>query len=308
METVKEVLLSIGYTPRDAGKGWHCCPLYRDSDSHTVLCVDKETGLWYDFAKDNGGTLQRLVALTLEKSEDEVKAFFEENSIEISNTAEEEESIDYEQKTFPIEWLTRLKKEHCYWKGRGVSEATMQKFLGGVAVNGRMMNRYVFPIFDENNKIQGFNGRDLIKGSKRVKWKLMGKKKGFCYPTFLNNDILKKEREVILVESIGDMLALWDSGIKNVIVIFGLHVFPSVLRKLLEISPKRIVIAVNDDSANKGAGNKAAVKIEKQLKTYFDSRIIVTHLPPEDKGDFGDMEPEDISLWKTQLKNYQHPE
>jgi DNA primase len=305
METVKEVLLSIGYSPKDAGKGWHCRPLYRDSDSNTVLCVDKESGLWYDFAKDIGGTLQNLVARTLDKSEDEVKTFFEENSIEISNTTEEEESIDYEQKTFPIEWLTRLKNEHLYWKARGVSETTVKKFMGGVAVNGRMINRYVFPIFDENKKIQGFNGRDLVKGSKRVKWKLMGRKKGFCYPTFLNNDILKKQKEVILVESIGDMLSLWDNGIKNVIVIFGLYVFPSVLKKLLEISPNRIVIAVNDDSRNKGAGNVAAVKIARQLNTYFDSSTIVTHLPPEDKGDFGEMSSEDISLWKTQLKNYQ---
>ena len=308
MDSVKEVLTSIGYSPKDAGKGWHCCPLYRESDSNTVLCVDKKSGLWYDFKENVGGSLERLVALTLNKSEKEVRAFFEENSVEISNEAEEEESIDYEQKTFPKEWLTRLKREHVYWEKRGVSRTTVEKFMGGVALNGRMMNRYVFPIFDETNKIQGFNGRDLIKNSNRVKWKLMGKKKGFCYPTFLNNDILKKQKEVILVESIGDMLALWDNGIKNVIVIFGLFVFPSVIKKLLEISPHTIVIAVNDDSLNKSAGNNASVRIQRQLNAYFDADKIITHLPPKDKGDFGEMSPEDISLWKKQLKNYQHPE
>jgi DNA primase len=310
MQTVKDILVSIGYSPRDAGKGWHCRPLYRDSDSNTALCVDKENGLWYDFKENVGGNLEKLVALTLQKSEDEVKKYFLEKSFDFDDiTYEEQENVaDFEHRVYPSEWLSKLQKEHSYWEGRGVSKETVELFRGGVATNGRMMNRYVFPVFNPQNKIIGFNGRDLIKESKRAKWKIMGSKKNFLYPLFLNEKNLFEQKEVILIESIGDMLSLWENDIKNTIVLFGLVVFPPVIKKLLEVRPKRIVIATNNDGGAFSAGNRAAAKIRKQLETYFDSDIIVTHLPPEEKNDFGKMNSEDILLWKRQLKNYQPQE
>ena len=46
------------------------------------------------------------------------------------------------------------------------------------------------------------------------------------------------KKELILIESIGDMLSLWSAGIKNTLVIFGLNLSPSLIGALIKIDPK----------------------------------------------------------------------
>ena len=81
-----------------------------------------------------------------------------------------------------------------------------------------MYQRIVFPIYNENNQIHGFAGRDVSPSSKadRPKWKHVGKKTKWIYPYFINtkifNDSVKERGSVILVESIGDMLALFEKN------------------------------------------------------------------------------------------------
>ena len=63
------------------------------------------------------------------------------------------------------------------------------------------------------------------------------------------------------MESIGDMLSLWE-GIKNSVVLFGVNLSDSILFYLIGLRVKKIVIALNNDGENK-AGNSGA---EKYLK------------------------------------------
>ena len=51
---------------------------------------------------------------------------------------------------------------HEYWVGRGISEQTLTHFEGGVVYEGKMKNRYVFPIFDYKKNLVGVSGRDLV--------------------------------------------------------------------------------------------------------------------------------------------------
>ena len=39
-------------------------------------------------------------------------------------------------KTFPKDWLNRLNEDHSYWRQRGISTTTVEKFRGGVANRG----------------------------------------------------------------------------------------------------------------------------------------------------------------------------
>ena len=43
----------------------------------------------------------------------------------------------------------------------------------------------------------------------------IGDKSMWKYPLFLNYKLLKSEKRVIIVESIGDMLALWTLALKT---------------------------------------------------------------------------------------------
>lgn len=307
MSDIKEILESIGYTPSLCGKSYRCIPLYRQSDS-PVLFVDKNTGLWYDFKEARGGELKELVRITTGKSYGEVDSILKNKNFsgDIPKEAHEEE---LGVKHFPKEWLAKLEKDHTYWTNRGVNHSTISTFEGGIARDGRMYYRYVFPIFGDRDNVIGFDGRDILNSNKRVKWKILGPKKTFCYPyNHFNKEILHDERKVILVESIGDMLRLWDNGIKNTLVIFGVYPSPKVLSTLIKIDPTEIIIATNNDKVKNGdAGNKAARRIKGTLHDFFDPDKVRVHLP-EEANDFGDMTDQQITSWHEKLKNYQPQE
>jgi len=116
----------------------------------------------------------------------------------------------------------------------------------------------------------------------------------------LNYNIIRKKEEVFLIESIGDALSMWDANVKNFMVIFGLDVSIPVLNSLIRMDPKKIYIALNNDSENNNAGNAAAEKLEKKLLKYFDFNQVRVVLP--DKNDFGEMDTQEIKEWESKIK------
>lgn len=297
---VLEILHKIGYTDvKETSSQYTTRPLYRDSDNNTALAINKKTGEWYDFVQRRGGSLYKLIALTIGlKSEAEVKKFLESDGLDVEVKIQDRYELS-DVKNFDKELLLKLKKDHLYWVKRGVSEETVKYFEGGVTFNGRMCNRYVFPILNTNDDLIGFSGRLLDNNPKFPKWKHLGTKSTWCYPFKWNQDILAEKREVILVESIGDMLALWDAGIKNSLVTFGVYVSSRIAELLLRLDMQKIIIAFNNDSDNNFVGNESAEEARKYLLKHFDSDQVVVAIP--DYKDFGEMNQEQINLWKNQL-------
>ena len=58
---------------------------------------------------------------------------------------------------------------------------------------------------------------------------------------------LAHAEEVILVESVGDAMALYEQGIKNVLVMFGLSVNGQIVNYLNSKSINQIFISTNND-------------------------------------------------------------
>jgi len=193
--------------------------------------------------------------------------------------------------------LIKLLRDDSYWVNRGISSHTLQPFQGGVASSGKMFNRYVFPIFNCKDEIVGFAGRDISRVSLegRPKWKLIGDKKEWGFPLKVNAKDIKSSKEVIIVESIGDMLALRENGINNCIVSFGLNLSSKIIYSLIGYNPNKITIAFNDDSFKNAAGNLAAESVERRLLNYFDRNQIQIKLPFGAK-DFGEMHLKDSQL------------
>jgi hypothetical protein len=296
MTNLKDLLYSIGYTKlKDYGRQYSTKPLYRDSDNETALTINKDTGEWFDFVERIGGPIETLVEKTLGRplTPDLKDKLGSEEFLPLRRTEIELEH----QKTFDKSLLVNLHDDHSYWDGRGIGKEVVSRFGGGVAVNGRMRNRYVFPIFNERGDVVGFSGRYLYLSEFVAKWKHLGQKTGWVYPLFSKTEIVKT-RTVILVESIGDMLALYDAGIYNVLVTFGVYLGPAIIKFLLQMDVDRIVIALNDDREKKSVGNKAAAKMRQLLLNYFDERQVSINLPL--KKDFGVMKRDEILLWKTQ--------
>jgi 5S rRNA maturation endonuclease (ribonuclease M5) len=296
---VFQVLTDLGYKLKDHGKEYRTRPLYRDSDNDTVLKIEKNSGNWFDFKQNISGDLNSLVKLTLKlDGVDEAKQWLKNKNFISQIAFDVEKPLIKSAKSFDINILDRLENRHDYWINRNITQETISQFKGGVAHAGKMKNRYVFPIFNLKNNIIGFSGRDVTNISK-IKWKHLGEKSDFLYPLFLNHSILQEQREVILVESVGDMLNLWQSGIKNVLVTFGTSLSLPILNHMLKLDIKKIYISLNNDSNKNMAGNIGADKIYSRLKRYFDQRQLKIALPV--KKDFGEMTREEILQWKKAL-------
>ncbi len=300
------MLLSLGYSNiSEDSLNYRMRPIYRESDNNTVLSVRKDTGYFIDFSKQISGSFQDLVQISLKlKSPDEAKQWVQTREENHVFEKTEDKPVIKQTRTFSNDSLKNLIPDHSYWTQRGVSNEILALLKGGVANAGRMKNRYVFPILDYKSNLIGASGR-LIQDSKSnsPKWKHIGDKKQWKYPCQINNKIIRDSREVFLVESIGDMLALWDAQVKNCMVTFGLEVSIEIINYLLRIDIDNIHICFNNDQENNSAGNVAAEKTSKKLKKYFDSHQVHINLPV--KNDFGDMTYDEIKSWRKKIHTYQ---
>jgi 5S rRNA maturation endonuclease (ribonuclease M5) len=265
-----------------------------------VLKINKENGRFVDFARNITGSFEDLIKLSLNlSSTEEAKKYISENS-----QAQRGEQTRYikpkikEARILSQDFLKNIKKDNSYWNSRGVSDETLELLEGGVCESGRMKNRYVFPVFNSQRKLVGVSGRyiyDIKEGAKTVKWKHLGDKYSWSYPLQTNIKILKNLKKVILVESIGDMLSLFDASIKNVIVLFGVKMSTAILNTLLRLDAEEVIIALNDDGDKSKAGNLASKQVRSKLLKFFDTHQIKVAFPT--KNDFGEMSKEEIHEW-----------
>lgn len=297
------ILQKIGYTRFNETQTHYAVrPLHRESDNDWAVAIDKRTGRWFDFVKKDGGSIFKLVALTKGlKTKEDVEAFLQMEISSVSLGVQHRYELE-EVKRFDKILLTKLIKDHAYWAKRGISLPTISTFEGGVTFNGRMKSRYVFPILDEQDELIGFSGRDLRQESDAPKWKHIGAKSNWCYPLRWNKHIITQKREAILVESIGDMLSLWDAGVRNTLVTFGISISKTIIEFLLRIDAQRILVSFNNDEEKNLVGNEAATKERRRLLQYFDDSQVVIAIPSYK--DFGEMNREQIQSWMKHFKTH----
>ena len=294
--SVYDILSELNYELIDKGKEYRAQAKYRDGDNPTCLSIDKNTGRWRDFKEGTYGRLTDLIQLTLNtKSIEDAQTFLKNRNFQpkISESNHSDLALE-EEKTFEPEELTEKIEDHSYWEGRGIKYSVINKFNGGVMHQGKMAKRYIFPIYNSQAKILGVTGRDIT-GNSTIKWKHLGVKANWVYPALYNYQIIKEKKEVYLVESIGDMLSLWQAGIKNTLVTFGLTVSSKIISFLIKVDPNKIYLSFNNDSGNNFAGNKAAEKAVNKLCCFFDEQDLKIKLPS--KNDFGEMTKEEILKW-----------
>ena len=298
-EIIGEILSEMGYDLLERGNNYRTKPLYRDSDSNDVLSIDKESGVWYDFKEKRGGKFEELVKLSLKQEDctqtkEWLKTRMEQHTSMIEKKKPELKAV----KKYPKELLLKLERNHSYWADRNIREETVEIFEGGIANVGQMANRYVFPIFNSQNDLVGFTGRylkDIPDDYNIPKWKHIGSVSYWCYPLKFNLKDIQEKKEIILVESVGDMLALWDADIRHVMVTFGLKISKAITLVLLRMDIQNIIISFNNDSRNNFAGNKAAKEEASKLRFHFDREQIKVMLP--NKNDFGEMTRAEILQW-----------
>ncbi len=273
---IKEILENLGYGPiTESGEYLRMKPLYRDSDNNSVLSVNRKTGYWKDFKLSESGSLGNLIQKTL-GLESIVDAYqFLEKEFQFSPKSIIHTPKIKLVKKFSEDFVKELEKNYSYWGGRGISQETLDQFEGGIHVKTK---RYYFVIRDENKNIIGLTGRTLV--NSKVKWLIRGSKKLFNYNLNLNSQIIKEKREVVLVESIGNFLSLWECGIKTGITCFGTSLSNEMVTTLIKLDPKKIIILFDSDG-DRGAGEIGSSKVQNRLLRYFDARQVKTVKCPE---------------------------
>ena len=316
---IREALESLGYTLSDSGAYWQANAAYRGGDTPTAVQIFIDSGGWIDYVeRSTFSPFSELVKLSLgTDNPTDVKQFIETHNISSSSNLHSSligkapPSISSSEKIFPNDCLDGLSKDYSFYNTKDISSSTLSNFSCGVSSSGDMFNRFVFPIFNKLGKIHGLSGRD-ISGKQSSKWKHMGSKSKWVYPYYLKplsgdnpvQDAINKERAVILVESIGDMLSLYENGHRNVLVTFGLSISSSLICLLCALNVDKIIISLNNDSnGGNNRGHDAAIANYFRLLNYFDYEEVVICLPCNGKNDFGEMTPPDFRDWEERLNN-----
>jgi len=291
----KQILEELGYKLVDHGNHWRTSAVYRDGDNASAIQVYKDSGVWTDYVDDSGHKpLKRLVELTLKGQPDRLKSVLKSLDLEPDNLKEYKPKTLIEmEKVYDESILEKLFPNYNFYDNKRISDLTQKSFKVGLAGSGNMYRRMVFPIYNEHSQIIGFSGRKVDDGPS-PKWKHIGKKNNWIYPAYVPNketvdSIITNKQEVYLVESIGDAMALYEQGVKNVLVIFGLSVSASIISYLSSKTINKIIIAGNNDFNSKvNRGLMASIKNYFKLSSYFDLDVMSIKVPPKGFNDLGE--------------------
>lgn len=309
----KQILEELGYKLIDCGNHWRTSAVYRDGDNSTAVQIYKDTGVWTDYVAESGHRpLKQLIQLTLKGNPQKLRSVLKSLDSEPDSLKDyKPDTLIQMEKIYEDSILDKLFPNYNFYSRKNISEQTQNFFKVGLAGSGNMYRRMVFPIYNEHSQIIGFSGRKVDDGNS-AKWKHIGKKNNWVYPAYIPNeetvdDSITASCEVYLVESIGDAMALYDQGVKNVLVIFGLSVSASIISYLSGKEIKRIIIAGNNDfNSDVNRGLMASIKNYLKLSNYFDLDVLSIKVPPKGFNDLGDahQSEQDLKQWSKSSLDY----
>lgn len=287
---IESSLIELGYQLKDFGNHWRANAAYRNGNNPSSLMIYKDTGVWRDFVENKAPMpFKRLVELTLNtKDINLINKYVDWQDTKSSEDNNYKKEILEMEKIYPDDCLKKLFPNFSFYEKRRISESTQKMYKCGLASAGKMYRRTVFPIYNENLQIFGFSGRKVDDSTDAPKWKHIGLKSGWIYPAMIPN-FPEISDEVILVESIGDSMALTENGLHNNLVMFGLDCSPKLLNFLVSKNLNKIYISTNNDSESEiNRGLVSAIKTLIKLSSFFDLDIL--KIKPPLMNDFGEMQ------------------
>lgn len=292
------ILKEIGYKLEDRGSYWQTSAVFRNGDNKTSLRIYKDTGVWSDFVEgQKPRPFEALLRKTL-KTNDISKYL---DGTKVSNIIYKKiDKLLKEEKTYPDQCLKKLLPDRHYFESRGIPSWVQKEYQCGLATSGKLYQRIVFPIRRQDQKIHGFIGRKVIQNNDSPKWLNFGKTADWFYPYFTVDgvaDQIKQEGLVFVVESIGDSMSLYRSGVMNNIVCFTNKMQPKITSRLSNLGVNIALSFNNDEGQNRGFDGALSSLIK--LADTVDLDRIWFCPPP--KGDFGEMNDEEVREWRSSL-------
>jgi hypothetical protein len=299
---VYEILSDLGYQLQDFGQYYRTKALYRGGDSTNSLKVWKNSGYCVDYAADKKFSLRELLSHHIQDWR-KIKEILGGQKVLAPIKIEKKIIMP---RIYPPDCLDRLLPNYSFYEKRKISKDVQRKYKIGYATVGKMYQRMVFPIYNENEQIIGFSGRhiDYKEEASAPKWKHLGEKQEWIFPYNLPSLLAAKEKidsgaKVMLVESIGDSMVLTENGLENHLVTFGLGCSPTMQGFLLSKDPEEIIIVGNNDEGpnfDYNRGLVASIKTLMKLSSIFPIDKLKIRLPS--LNDLGEMHEAGIDIVK----------
>jgi len=255
------------------------CPLHQET--YPSFYVNARKNLFYCHGCGQGGDLIRFVQLALHLSFRENVAYLEAKLTPAANLAQ---LLEHTAAFYQLE-LRRYPEGIEYLAQRGVRDPALIEELGiGYARGGNLRlhlralgysleqlleagligpqgqdafcRRVIFPCC-EQGRIVNLYGRSI---GKAFPHRLLPRSKGSLFAW----DFMGQSPQVILVEGVFDVAALWQAGFRNTTCAIGTHLSPAQRAQLCE-TPDRFVYLVFDQDENQ-AGQHAARTLAQQLE------------------------------------------
>ena len=206
--------------------------------------------------------------LTLKEKGRSAREYLKERNM--PNDLVEEFSIGYA----PSEWdgLTKFLEKNNIPLNLAERVGLIVKRKQGDGYYDRFRDRIMFPIKDLEGKVIGFGGR-VIKQDEQPKYMnspespVFSKRRSF-YGIDKSRDFIRREARAVLVEGYTDFLALYSSGIKNVVATLGTsltHDHGVILRRYTE---NVVVLFDSDESGVKASLRSLDVLLEEGLMPH----------------------------------------
>ena len=233
--------------------------------------------------------LQKLEEQLYKINEDTL-AFFRKNLL---NTKEGENALSYMQKRkISSETIQKLKIGYAlnswdslisFFQGKKIQPKLLEK-AGLVLYNekknsfyDRFRGRIIFPIFTESGKCVAFGGRTIFDAEPKYLNSPdthIYSKGRLLYGLNFCKDSIRKKREAILVEGYTDFLALFQTGISNLIASLGTSLTSGQV-SLAKRFADRLIVSYDADKPGKKATERA-------ISLCFENgvEIKVLNLPP----------------------------
>lgn len=311
MNNLKDILENLGYKLKDCGAYWQTNAVYRGGDNPQAIQIYKDSGVWKDFVEDTMYLpIEALVEKTIGSGDSiEIRNLLKNTQSVINQEYQQKKNLLNEEKSYSTSCLEKLLPQYDLYQkiNNNISEDTLKIFQSGLATSGKMYRRFVFPIVRQDGRIHGFSGRKAADFD-GPKWIHLGKKNNWFYPFYLNESIptsIDQNQSVHIVESIGDCLSLYEQGIHNTLVAFGVSLSPKFISRLSVLNLKRIYISFNNDfESEKNAGFEGSIKSIFKLLDVVDFEKIF-FVPPHEN-DFGKMTADEIQLYKDRCEAFNH--
>ena len=245
-----------------------CCPFHKEDNPSCGISL--KHGGWNCFSCGMHGNIKDIVQLCLRCDKDYAEKYlmlFEKNetilhqkvkSIKDKLSLSTKNSVNLE---FPTEseYLVKcIGRTHDYFYKRGLDNYTIQKFELGF---DPISNTVVFPVRDENGSIAFFQRRSV--SFKRFYNDRQAKKSEILYGLYYLIKSQKCFDTIAITESIIDTLSLYKSGIPSV-SLMGRNMSEKQVKLLRYISPKTVILFLDNDEAGWGAIKEISPILQKE--------------------------------------------